>query len=560
MPQSPNIEVLTNFTGLADSKFSGAEGSVAEIVGLDIRTTPGLVKVQQKMARISDLTSPSASISPSASSSPSSSQSNSPSSSASPSASASPSSSSSPSLSPSSSASPSASASGSPSASASPSSSSSPSASISASSVSSDQVDSFIKVAVDASNDYHFWFSSTTGKIWVVDTDGSVYLCYTTVADTGASGALGAIEYNGYIYWATQNKLHRIAIADADTQWTNVEHNWATFDIGDEDYHPMAIQGSISGRELFIGDGYQVASVDLDGTFNSAALDTIEKEHRIRCMIDYENDVLLGTIIDGNVVKSRIFRWDTVSTTVTGSDTIEEYGINAFIRNDNYIMASAGRAGNIYYYNGETLEPYKRIPGNYSNTETAEVNPNAVANFNGVPIFGYSNVSGNPTNFGIYSMGKYSRDYRDSLTLDWPISEGVMEGVEVGAILVVDGRIYASWQLGSEFGIDRLDMSSKYTSAYFITRMLFEGSRNKLDTLKQVSAYYNSLPSGTGFTFSYKKNNGSFVAMTDRVNAKLNEVRSQLSVPEFGSLEIKCAFDVSSNDAPDLEMFTVEKE
>lgn len=351
--------------------------------------------------------------------------------------------------------------------------------------------------------------------------------------------------------------MHRIAIADADDEWVNAVPNWQTFAITDEEFHPMAIQGSLQGRELFIGDGYQVASVNLEDEFNNAALSTIEKEHRIKCMTDYENDVLMGTIVNGGVAKSAIFRWDTVSTTVTGKDTVEEEGVNAFIRDDNYMIANAGKSGNFYFYNGEALEQYKRIPGDYSNTATVLVNPGSTANFNGSPVFGLSKASGNPALQGVYSFGNYSRDYEKSLTLDWPISEDVTANIHIGGIMVIDGLLYVAWGYSDEtvFGIDRIDMSNKYESAYFNTKMLFQNQRHVQKTLEEVAAYYNSLPSNTDITFSYSVNGAAFVAMTSVTDSFINEVRSQLKVPSIGSLQIKVAFTVSSNDAPTVEMF-----
>src|SRR3990167_1913717 len=48
--------ILQKINGLADSKWSGIEGSVAECVGLDIHSTPGLTKVRQKLTKESGST------------------------------------------------------------------------------------------------------------------------------------------------------------------------------------------------------------------------------------------------------------------------------------------------------------------------------------------------------------------------------------------------------------------------------------------------------------------------------------------------------------------------
>src|SRR3990167_3051890 len=71
-------------------------------------------------------------------------------------------------------------------------------------------IDAFCKFAVSASNGYTFWFSNTSGKIWARAAAGTWTLAYTTVPGAGAAGCLGAKEFNGFIYWATQSRLYRV--------------------------------------------------------------------------------------------------------------------------------------------------------------------------------------------------------------------------------------------------------------------------------------------------------------------------------------------------------------
>ncbi|MBI4137443.1 hypothetical protein HY469_05265 [Candidatus Roizmanbacteria bacterium] len=460
------------FGGLSDSKWSGIAGSFAECVGIDGHSTPGVLKVKQKLTKDSGST-----------------------------------------------------------------------------------VDAFVKERVAASNGYTFWFSSTTGKIWARSSGGTWTLAYTTVPAAGTAGCSGALEFNGYIYWATQSQLHRIAIANADDAWASVDLDWATFTKTDADFHPMAIQDIT----LFIGDGNQVAQVSDAGVFSANVLD-INTPLRIKAIAAYDIDILLGTFVANTVNKTEIIRWDGVSPTWNTSDPIEEVGINAFIRDDNYMYVNAGRAGNLYFYNGQYLVPFKKIPGSYSSTEYGTVHPGSVGNFMGVPVFGFSNGAGNPAKQGVYSLGAYSRDYPKVLDLPYPISEGVTTGLEIGAIVVADFDLLVAWKNGSTFGVDKIDYTAKYASAYIETMILFQNKRDVLKTMANVSAFYNSLPASTGITFSYSINGAAYVAMTSVTNSDLNEIRAQLSAGGIGSLQIKMAFTVSSNDAPVIEAIAVDLE
>lgn len=423
-------------------------------------------------------------------------------------------------------------------------------------------VDSFAKVAVAVSTGESFWFSSTSGKIWRRSDVGVWLLVHTTTAVAGAQGCLGAMEFNGYLYWATESRLHRIAMADAHAtlaNWTaNAVEDWATFAVTDDTFHPMAIQD----LTLFIGDGNRVVSVDSAGTFDNNALD-IKTPLRVSALIDFEIDLLIGTYVASTVNKTEVIRWDCVSTSWNISDPIKEVGINAFIRDDNYVYAQAGRAGNIYFYNGEQLVPFKKISGTYSKTAYGTVHQGSVGNFKGVPVFGFSNGSGNPAKQGVYQFGSYSRDYFKVLDLSFPISERsagklVTSGIEIGAILVLDFELVVAWKNSSAYGVDVIDWDNKLTLAYLETMMLFQRQRDILKTLAEVSAYYNSLPASTGITFSYSINGAAYVAMTSVDDEKLSRIMSQLTVQDVGSLQIKVEFTVNSNNAPTVENLGLE--
>lgn len=415
--------------------------------------------------------------------------------------------------------------------------------------------DEFCKIALNASNGYSFWFSSESGKIWARSSDGTWTLAHTTIS-TGADICLGAAEYDGYIYWATHTRLHRIAIANADDSWASVSHDWATFGVTNASFHPMAIQD----LTLFIADGNQIAQVDENGTFSSNVLD-IKTPLVIKTMVPYEWDLLIGTWVANTINRAEIIRWDTVSPSWNTSDPIEEVGINAFIRDDNYVYVNAGRAGNMYFYNGEQLLPFKRVPGDYTNAKYGYVHPNSVGNFMGQPIFGFSNGTGNSTLQGVYTLGSYSRDYPKVLDLSWVNSQDKVTNQEIGAILVIDFDLFVAWDDASTTkGVDKMNWSAKYASAYFETMKLFQEDRDKQKTLAAVSVLYDSLPASTGVTISYSVNSGAYVALTDVDNTILQSLVAEAGKEGIGSLQIKVAFDVSGNTAPTMEALDVVME
>ena len=424
-------------------------------------------------------------------------------------------------------------------------------------------VDTSCKVAIVASSGETFWFSSTSGKIWRRSTGGTWLLVHTTTAGAGGHGCLGAIEHDGFIYWATESRLHRIPIANIATlaHWTaNAVEDWATFTNTDADFHPMVKQGT----SVFIGDANFVAKVSgATGAhaFTANALN-LRSPHRVKCLIDFGIDLLIGTFIHNNVNKADIIRWDTESTSWTSIDQVDENGINAFIRDDNYVYAQAGQFGRIYYYNGELLVPYKRIPGDWSPTKTAVINPNAVATHLTVPVFGLSNVAGNPALQGVYSFGSYDKNYPKVLDLSYPISADLSD-IEIGCILSVGADLLVSWKdVGTTaYGVDKLDWSNKYTSAYLETGMLTPiQARSFLKSVSKVIIDYASiLPNDCSVSVKYKKKYEAAYssAMAIIHDTKLVQSRVEASLPEVVSLQLRFDFTVDSNNSPEIEKISL---
>jgi hypothetical protein len=220
-------------------------------------------------------------------------------------------------------------------------------------------IDDFVKASVPSSDGNTYLFGSTNGKIWKRTSGGTYSLEATASPAAGSAGILDAKEYEGYIYYAMQSRLGRWQIG---TAWSTRNDSWATFTNTDALWHPMIVLNLV----LYIGDAHFLAQVDA-GTFSANALD-ISSPLRIKCLGQMGTDILLGTYVSSNIVSTEIYRWNTWSVSFTNSDPIPEVGINAFLPIDNGVIVNAGTKGNTYIYDGETLEPYKKIKGSWNST------------------------------------------------------------------------------------------------------------------------------------------------------------------------------------------------
>lgn len=417
-------------------------------------------------------------------------------------------------------------------------------------------VDDLIKASVSCSDGNTYFFGSTNGKVWK-RTSGGTWSLETTISPaSGGAGVLDAKEYQGYIYYATQNKVGRWQLG---TAWSTKTENWASFTNGNANWHPMMTLNLV----LYIGDGNLVAQVDA-GVWSADALDLpFPSEVQIKCLGQLGTDILMGTYVSSNLTQTQLYRWNTWSVSFTNSDPIPEVGINSFIPVDNAVIVNAGTKGNMYIYDGSTLEPYKQIKGTWdATTNKAVVHPNAGLNFNGLPLFGLSYVSGSPTYLGVYSLGRANRNYPIVLNGEHGISTGNLSKVEIGCIIGAGDIYLVCWKdttTGTVYGVDKLDLSLKYATPFITTRVIM-ADRMTLLNYNVVNIAYRSMPTGTGIKIYKKVNNVGFdeIIGTDCSNdIDRNIYMTEVDINNATSCQVKIMPQVTANLAPEIESFEV---
>lgn len=418
-------------------------------------------------------------------------------------------------------------------------------------------VDDLVLASVPCSDGNTYLFGSTNGKVYKRTSAGAYSVEATVSPSAGAIGILEAKEYQGYIYYATQNRLGRWQLGNA---WSTRADNWQTFTNGDANWHPMLVLNLV----LYIGDKNLVAQVD-EGVWSADALDLpLPSENRIKCLGQMGTDLLMGTYVNSNIVETQIYRWNTWSVSFTNSDPIPEVGINSFLPVDNGVIVNAGTKGNTYIYDGSTLDLYKQIKGDWSSTNKAVVHPNAGLNFNGLPLFGLSTSLGTPCNMGLYSLGRANRNYPIVLNGEQGISTDHLDNIEIGCIVGVGDIYLVSWKDNAVpatpvYGVDKLDLSLKYTGAYMSTRSIMV-DRYTLLNYGVVNIAYRSLPVDTGFSIYKRINSGSYeeiIGADCQNDTDRNIFSTEVDINNATSSQIRIATNVDGNNAPEIEMFEV---
>jgi len=370
-----------------------------------------------------------------------------------------------------------------------------------------------------------FFGSSTSGKIWKVTTAGVVSLVHTNTE----GAILGMGFFNGYLYYASDTKLGRIAegVASSQATWSSQSDTFATFTNGNTSYHPMVEQN----LTLFIGDGKYVASVDAAGSFSANALD-LQTQHVITALTPYENDLLIGTIVGAYNNRSGLFRWDTYSNSWTTEDYVDEVGINCFINADETIYISIGTVGNIYYYTGANAKKWRMIKDG-RNSVTTGVNAYGSGNLNGLPLF--------VSNRGIHSLGRSDDTFPVAQVIEYVPSQG--QGTTLGALATVGSQVFVSYKNGSNYGIDKLD-TNKYSG--FIETPLFIGKE-----AESVTVSYDSLPASTAIEMSTSVDGGSYTSQTVEKDDEDNREYRITDMPlNKSTLQVRVTLTASGATSP----------
>lgn len=397
------------------------------------------------------------------------------------------------------------------------------------------------KNAVNSTDTSSYWFSSESGKIFKRTSAG----VWSTVHTNGNGACVGAKEWDDYIYFAAAAKLGRYGPLSSNPQWTDSWNN-----LTSASFHPMEVQAIY----LIIGNASTVATVDDTGTFTATGTSlvtfvSLPSNHVIRAIRKFGGDVLMGTYTTDNNTAAMLIRWDCVSQSYSQDPPdIPETSIQTIVTCGTYAYVVAGSRGRIEYYDGVSSILFKQIPGDYTGSQYMTVYPESECKFQGKVLFGVSNSLGNSTLQGIYSLGQHDRNYPIALNLEYVISADTLTNTNIGALLTIGGDLFVSWSNAAAAGIDMLDWSNKYASAY-IEQLVIGGDRQKSKIFKDYVINYKSKPTNTDLVLSYSKNYGDFISIPLRDKSTDYKMIGEVDIP-CGALQLRLDFKTSGNNAP----------
>lgn len=373
----------------------------------------------------------------------------------------------------------------------------------------------------------------TTGGVWSEEKDLSSRIC-------------GMIFYDGNYYAATSDTLYRattIAGLASYQTWTGDEI--------DAEWHPMYIDDL---GDLYIGAGSFLSMVSILDTWNSAVLN-FGSAWRVRSLTSGINGIQIGAWKGTSKNEGRIFPWDGNATSYFAPVNLVG-SCNAMINVNGVTVVQAGNKGELFYISAGRAIPVVQIPGDYTDTEKINTNPDALEKFGNLIMAGIGEfTAGNhPTTEGVWSFGSKDFNYPQVPNYEYVISEDVTTGVNIGSILKVGEDLFISWEAGGSYGVDVIDYTTKYDGAIYETTLLWDGHPEKV--VHEVDLAFDPLPASTSITVKYKTEAGVWTAFTDGTVGVANttgdtELNIIQQVPN-NLFELQITLGTNANDTPKI--------
>lgn len=355
-----------------------------------------------------------------------------------------------------------------------------------------------IRFIVDATDGNVYGFDNV-GKIYKRDSSNDWSVVYTD-PDGEIKGAAEFPSTDGvsYLVWATDTKLKCKELPGA-TDWSdaNARANFPRTDLTSADWHTM----TQAGGDLVFVNKNTLGALGYDNSYSPNVCD----------------------LVPGNVGKSIIERHgrSIVGTHHPGDST---GGVNAMVEAEVPLM-QVGNEGGIYFNDMNSSLPDKVFPGG------GRVNPGAVTidaqqvalfewvqanssdpdinswidkkQLGGVSLWGVFNADSGMN--GVYAYGRKRRNHPFVLTLEY-----YLDVDEIGAVAKCGSDIVISYRSGSDFGVKRVDTTTKATGVYEgLEKYLPPTPAGKSATLKYAEVFMKPLPSGCSIEFYYKVDKAS---------------------------------------------------
>lgn len=360
-----------------------------------------------------------------------------------------------------------------------------------------------------------YFFSKTDGAIFKRTQTG----VYSSVRTNSNGGHKGARYYRGYLFYNTDTKLGRFDLGSA---WND---NFQTLTSGG---HAMLAFDLI----LYIANDNDIAQFDDADVFSESGLD-LPTDQDISALKEFGDD-LLAIANPGNYLDdSKIFRWDTFSSSWKIADAIKGVVPYAFLDADNYTYIVC-QDGSVHYYNGAKLESFSKIR-NAKGTTGHQL----TANFLRKPLVANGGK--------IYSLHRANRNLPVALVCEYTCSAG--KDATIHSLVTSGSDLLVSWEKDGTYGVD--EISVNYANAELITPTFGRA--------RTIKVFYDLLPENTNIKI-YTKQDGATIWTEQTVEIdSMDErtVRLAYDLDILNSCQAKVVLNSNDSDCPIIDKIKI---
>ncbi len=326
---------------------------------------------------------------------------------------------------------------------------------------------------------------------------GKTYHCHLTVS-TGTS---------------------KVRVVTSGNFSTAYYYDYFGFLVTDTAYHP------ITQFLNFLAIGNERYIAYWDGAAYHPNYITFPPGWRVRCFGFWREYLAIAVWRGTNIYDyawGRVYFWDGISPTFNFYIDTGDGQVNALFGMDSDLYMMVGYRGFLYDYQGgffyntgnTKTNKLKRVPNNYyfSDTDSVEIYPGAFTMWRNLLYIGMMGA-GTSTNIqrGAYSYGSYNQNYKDTLSLDFPISTGNYGStVTIGCIYPAGKQMIVGWQDGIAYGADVIDYANNpYNNGTMELLVQDDGVIWKEKSQLTLRADYLALNSGESVKIKYKVDRAS---------------------------------------------------
>jgi hypothetical protein len=202
--------------------------------------------------------------------------------------------------------------------------------------------------------------------------------------------------------------------------------------------------------------------------------------------------------------------------------------------NSNILFAQSGTDGNIYSYDGNSLNFYKQkrdvttTRNSYNNTT-----------LKGIPFFA---IGGK-----VYSIQKKRRGLDFAISGEFTCSAGSSATIE--SILAVGTQLLVAWSNAGAYGVDKI--STDRANGVITTPVVISTKT------RSVEVKYSSLPTGTTIGIETNIDNAGFTSQDTEVDSLRQIVTLQNDVGNVNSIQARVTLNSSGSSTPIIEKINI---